>query len=341
MSALREAIRQTLERRESLARELAALDTEIAESRALLGGELDLASACTLVPPAPEGDATSSEAAPVTAQTAGAVSTQGPTVAPLSSPKRVESEVRTCERCGASFHPSRTSSGRFCSRECYNLTGVREDAARVADDDIVRVVTERGSSRPADLSALLGMDGRILRERLKGLAEQGKVRILGSTNARRVYPGTVVTPAAETKADRAFSKAVRAAKELATTRGHKLLETAVVGGRWSTVCRACRCEVAVVGDDAGTVSVVHAPERCAPTSVLPRRRCGRCMKEFSPAGDREYVCQACVGKRQRHQGEEPGQLETAWTPGKDAPSLTGGAAGLGSTLAGGEFMVRR
>lgn len=34
-------------------------------------------------------------------------------------------------------------------------------------------------------------------------------------------------------------------------------------------------------------------------------------------------------------------LEVAWSPHRDAPSLTGEAAGLGSTLAGGEFMVRR
>lgn len=81
-----------------------------------------------------------------------------------------------------------------------------------------------------------------------------------------------------------------------------------------------------------------------PAASLPERRCGRCLHKFKPADSRQYVCSGCekpAKSAPRTTTDDGAELETVWTPGKDAPSLTGDAEGLGSTLAGSDFKVHR
>jgi hypothetical protein len=54
-----------------------------------------------------------------------------------------------------------------------------------------------------------------------------------------------------------------------------------------------------------------------------------------------YLCPGCQQNYPlRPPAREP-EYDTVWRPGKDAPSLTGDAKGLGSTLAGSDFLVHR
>ena len=56
---------------------------------------------------------------------------------------------------------------------------------------------------------------------------------------------------------------------------------------------------------------------------------------------RRIALRAQTVARPTSPSHETGAYETVWAPGRDAPSLTGDASGLGSTLAGKDFKVLR
>lgn len=106
-----------------------------------------------------------------------------------------------CERCGVSFEPTLGTSGRFCSRACYerpNATQGEHDAR------IVEYVTAHGECKVRQIARALELDVQIVRDRLAVLLDAKTLEALGNTSGQVVrvrrapLPRDTATPPAVT-----------------------------------------------------------------------------------------------------------------------------------------------
>lgn len=99
-----------------------------------------------------------------------------------------------------------------------------------------------------------------------------------------------------------------------------------------TAVRLARIETAAPTREALADETPILRSHDLPVTQRLERRCGRCLRKFTPTLESEYVCPGCVGKPAAKPATPEAEMETVWAPGRTAPSLSGD--GLGSALAG-------
>lgn len=191
-----------------------------------------------------------------------------------------------CEKCGKSFARGQGHSGRFCSRGCYALP-IETRRERI----LAALAT--GPFSATDLAHRTDMHGistATVANDLQALRREGRVQ--------------------------------------SSDEGWRLSKPDAV-----TVTAPAPPAVAVQPPRVAPVAPLRAKDVQPPAAPQPERRCSKCIKKFTPTKPGEYFCAECLAKKappstppvlaRSAVRDEDKEFDVVWSPGKDAPSLTG------------------
>lgn len=229
------------------------------------------------------------------------------------------------------------------------LLSVPAASTKALPASILSLLEQRGPITLGDLGRATGRSAYLLHGAIRDLGD--RVMVTGSTGHRivRLTTDPREDPARPSKPE---SPRVLAKRTAALTCEHCQASFTPSGGgtsgRFCSVAcwRATQRETTPPAAEAERAVEEAEPEDGpppAPTPLpapkFPERRCGRCCAKFTPTAEREYVCSGCRDKAPvKRVAETKPDLETVWSPGRDAAPLTGAAAGMGQSLSG-DFKV--